>query len=287
MKRPAFQFYPADWRKDAALQSCSLAARGLWHEMMCLMHECEPYGHMSINGKPMKAEQVARLVGISDKDYAKLLAELQEAGVPSVSDDGCIYSRRMVKDERLRNVRAEAGKKGGNPSLVGSKVEGKVNQTLNHQSKQEPTPSSSSSSSTTENHKPPQPPLAGGSTGTLGEKKSRVKEERMTLRTFLDRCKANGERPIAEYEPLQTYIDESGLPVEFVNICWAEFKRDFLPGGKNERKQQARWRRHFQNFVERNYYKLWFAKQDGSGMAYELTTAGLQAQFAQERREAA
>ena len=30
MKRPAFQFYPSDWRKDMALQSCSVAARGLW-----------------------------------------------------------------------------------------------------------------------------------------------------------------------------------------------------------------------------------------------------------------
>lgn len=133
---------------------------------------------------------------------------------------------------------------------------------------------------------PPNPPSSGGDAGTIGEKKTRVREERMTLRTFLDRCKANGERPIAEYEPLQTYIDESGLPVDFVNICWAEFKRDFLPGGKNERKQQARWRRHFQNFVERNYYKLWFAKQEGTSVVYELTTAGLQAQFAQERREA-
>lgn len=286
MKRPAFQFYPADWRKDAALQSCSLAARGLWHEMMCLMHECEPYGHMSINGKPMKAEQVARLVGISDKDYAKLLAELQEAGVPSVSDDGCIYSRRMVKDEHLRNVRAEAGKKGGNPSLVGSKVDGKVNQNLNHPPKQVPTPSSSSSSSTTETTNPPQPPLAGGSAGALTEQKAKVKAERMTLRTFLDRCKAAGERPISGYAPLERYIEESGLPVDFVNLCWAEFKRDFLPGGKNERKQQARWRQHFQNFVERNFYRLWYAKQQGDSLVYELTTVGLQAQVAQANREA-
>jgi hypothetical protein len=287
MKRPAFQFYPADWRKDAALQSCSLAARGLWHEMMCLMHECEPYGHMSINGKPMKAEQVARLVGISDKDYAKLLAELQEAGVPSVSDDGCIYSRRMVKDEHLRNVRAEAGKKGGNPSLVGSKVEGKVNQNLNHPSKQVPTPSSSASSSTTETTNPPQPPLAGGSVGTLAEQKSQVKAERMTLRTFLDRCNTAGERAISGYAPLERYIEESGLPVDFVNLCWAEFKRDFLPGGKNEKKQQARWRQHFQNFVERNFYRLWYAKQHGDSLVYELTTVGLQAQLAQANREAA
>ncbi|WP_143277352.1 hypothetical protein [Bordetella genomosp. 9] len=143
MKRPAFQFYPGDWRKDAALQSCSLEARGLWHELLCLMHECEPYGHLAINGNPMKPAQVARLVGVSERDYRKLLAELTEAGVPSFTDDGVVFSRRMVRDEHIRNVRAEAGKLGGNPSLLGDKVKQKDKQTSN----QDPTPSSSSSSS--------------------------------------------------------------------------------------------------------------------------------------------
>lgn len=159
MKRPSFQFYPADWRTDSALQSCSLAARGLWHEMLCLMHECEPYGHLAVNGKPMKPAQVARLVGISEREYQKLLAELMDAGVPSLSQEGCIYSRRMVRDEHIRNVRAEAGKKGGNPNLLGNLVKQKVNQTSNQTpnqtgnqeakqaDKQSPTPSSSSSSS--------------------------------------------------------------------------------------------------------------------------------------------
>jgi hypothetical protein len=155
MKRPAFQFYPADWRKDTALQGCSLLARGLWHEMLCLMHECEPYGHLSVNGKPMKPAQVARLVGISEKEYQRLLSELMEAGVPSVSDEGCVFSRRMVRDEHIRNVRAEAGKKGGNPKLVGSKDKQKDNQTDNQSAKQTPTPSSSSSSSTTEKQAEP------------------------------------------------------------------------------------------------------------------------------------
>lgn len=147
MKRPSFQFYPADWRKDAALQSCSLASRGLWHEMLCLMHECEPYGYLSVNGKPMKPAQIARLVGVSEREYAKLVQELMDAGVPSVSDDGSIYSRRMVRDEHIRNVRAEAGKKGGNPNLIGDKVKQKVKQTDNHELNQSLTPSSSSSSS--------------------------------------------------------------------------------------------------------------------------------------------
>lgn len=119
MKRPAFQFYPADWRKDAALQSCSLGARGLWHEMLCIMHECDPYGHLFAGRSAMTTAQLARLVGESEKLVKQYLAEIEGAGVFSRTADGVIYSRRMVKDEHLRNVRAEAGGKGGNPDLVG------------------------------------------------------------------------------------------------------------------------------------------------------------------------
>ena len=112
MKRPAFQFYPADWRKDAALQSCSLAAQGLWVNMLCIAHECEPYGHLVINGRPMTAAQIGRLVGVSAAECQKLLDELLAAGVVSTSDDGAFFSRRMVRDEEIRNRRAEGGKAG-------------------------------------------------------------------------------------------------------------------------------------------------------------------------------
>lgn len=143
MKRPAFQFYPADWRKDPALSACSLAARGLWIELMCIAHESETYGILTVNGRPMSSAQLARMVGETPRLIERLLAELEEAGVFSRNEEGAIFSRRMVKDEAIRNVRAEAGKKGGNPHLVGSKVGDLVKQT----GKQSPTPSSSSSSS--------------------------------------------------------------------------------------------------------------------------------------------
>lgn len=143
MKRPAFQFYPADWRKDPALSACSLAARGLWIELMCIAHEGGTYGVLSINGKPMAPAQIARMVGESPAAVVKLLAELEDAGVFSRDEQGCIYSRRMVKDEHVRNVRADAGRLGGNPNLLKQKVK----QTDNR----EPPPSSSSSSSSSNN----------------------------------------------------------------------------------------------------------------------------------------
>ena len=160
MKRPAFQFYPADWRKDAALQSCSLCARGLWVEMMCILHECEPYGVLSVNGKAMGTAQLSRLVGESERAVKKLLSELEEAGVFSRDDEGRIYSRRMVNDERVRNARAEGGKagsehgakggeygkKGGRPKKEEGGSKTPLETPLTEGEK--PPPSSSSSSST-------------------------------------------------------------------------------------------------------------------------------------------
>lgn len=112
MKRPAFQFYPGDWRKDVELRSCSIGARGLWIDLMCLAHSCVPYGHLVVNGKPMTAAQIAGQVGLSPGAVGKLVAELLDNGVARQTADGVLYSKRMVEDEALRNARAEGGKAG-------------------------------------------------------------------------------------------------------------------------------------------------------------------------------
>ena len=106
---------------------------------MCVAHECEPYGHLAVNGKPMNSAQIGRQVGLSAKEAETLLRELEENGVARRTPEGILYSHRMVKDERLRNIRADSGRLGGNPNLLA----GKVNQT----DKQNLTPSSSSSAS--------------------------------------------------------------------------------------------------------------------------------------------
>lgn len=101
-RNPAFQFYPADWRSDPVF-TCSLAARGLWHEMMCMMHVNPRYGYLSQGDRPIADEQVARFCGCSIGEYRKLLKELNCAGVPRTTPEGIIYSKRMVSDEIKRN----------------------------------------------------------------------------------------------------------------------------------------------------------------------------------------
>lgn len=138
MKRPSFQFYPSDWLRDTALRSCSTGARGLWIDMICFMHEGSPYGYLKVSDKVILPSNLARMVGETLEVVEGWLHELEEAGVYDV-DNGAIYSRRMIRDEELRQKRAEGGKLGGNPNL-------KVNHEVKQEDKQKPTPSSSSSS---------------------------------------------------------------------------------------------------------------------------------------------
>lgn len=146
-RRPSFQFYPGDWRRDPALRTCSMAAKGFWIELMCVMHESEEYGYLVVAGKAMDAKDIAKLLGETPTFCKKMLEELEKKCVFSRDSRGVIYSRRMIKDESIRAMRAAAGSLGGNPKLKGDLVKQKVKQ----MPKQNPTPSSSSSSSTSIN----------------------------------------------------------------------------------------------------------------------------------------
>lgn len=143
MKLPAFQFYPGDWMKDPAVRAVSLAARGLWIDMLCLMHESSRRGYLQHeSGGPVIAEQLARMTGCSPEQVEVLLSELESVGVFSRAERSVIYCRRMVRDERKRELCAEAGKRGGNPTLKGQSKGG-----FKGDANPPPTPSSSSSAS--------------------------------------------------------------------------------------------------------------------------------------------
>ena len=124
-KRPSFQFYPGDWIRDS-VAGCSLAAQGLWLRMMIVAHDCDPYGYLGQNGTPMPPDSIARRCGCeSVEQYSQLLSELREAGVPSRTDNGVIFSRRMVRDESLREVRASGGSESlNNPKVAQPKSKG-------------------------------------------------------------------------------------------------------------------------------------------------------------------
>lgn len=76
---PSFQFYPADWRNDLALRACSFAARGVWIDIICLLHTADEYGVFR-----MKLSALATACGAP----IELLQELAAANVLKGSDSG-------------------------------------------------------------------------------------------------------------------------------------------------------------------------------------------------------
>ncbi len=139
---PAFQFYPADWRKDPGVQSLDYETRGIWWEIICLLHESDERGVLLLNGNPMPEDALCRLLGLDNQKLTTALTTLLTYGVAKRREsDGAIYSKRMVADENLRQIRKMAGSKGGNPLLV------KQNPTTTVKQKRTPSSLSSSSSS--------------------------------------------------------------------------------------------------------------------------------------------
>jgi hypothetical protein len=118
---PWFKWWPQSWRADPGLRMCSFAARGLWIDMLGLMHEAVPVGYLLVRGAAPTPAELASIVGGSEREITKLLSELEDREVFSRRPDGAIFSRKMVRDAKRREVNRNNGGKGGNPELMPDK----------------------------------------------------------------------------------------------------------------------------------------------------------------------
>src|SRR6478609_4561314 len=126
MKRPAFQFYPADWRSNAKLRRCSEGARGSWMDVLCLLHDSDEYGVIR-----WPLADIARAAGVPVRLLKELCAKnvlkggdkgcdayvftprhAGKDGEPvtllEASDSSCWYCSRFVRDEYVRQRRGGA-----------------------------------------------------------------------------------------------------------------------------------------------------------------------------------
>lgn len=113
-KRPAFQFYTGDWRKDPQLRMCAPSTRGIWIDLICAMWENDESGE--IEGTVV---QLARAVGCFPEEMAEALYDLSETGAADVFArdksvtrhgnileshiDVTVINRRMQRDEKSRD----------------------------------------------------------------------------------------------------------------------------------------------------------------------------------------
>lgn len=126
MKRPSFQFYPADWRNNAKLRRCSEAARGVWMDILCVLHDSDEYGVCRwpladlarAAGAPLKLVKelvVKEVLKGADKGAAPYVYTPRHAGkdgepvtLVEPCDGPCWYCSRFVRDEWVRSRRGNS-----------------------------------------------------------------------------------------------------------------------------------------------------------------------------------
>ena len=119
-KLPHIQLYTGDWLKEPSLRLVSLAAKGLWIDLLCHMNESPERGVLvNHRGSAYNRSEIAKLLGLTADTINPLLDELEGQDVYSINEKGAIFSRRLVRDEEDRKQREENGKKGGRPSTKG------------------------------------------------------------------------------------------------------------------------------------------------------------------------
>lgn len=120
-RRPWSKWYWRDWQSDPKLRVCSLAARGLWAEMLAIMDQAEPRGFLLVNGRRPSFAQLARLVGSTEAEVRTLYRELNSHDVFSIDDKRRVYSRRVITDLAKEASAIDFGRRGGNPRLKGKR----------------------------------------------------------------------------------------------------------------------------------------------------------------------
>lgn len=123
MRRPSFQFYPADWRANANLRRCSRPARGVWMDVLCILHENEDaYGQrpwtlediaMAADSPLELVQELARkeVLKGSDTEHVEFVYTPRHAGqdgepVTLIDTKAPLwFSSRMVRDEYVRSRR--------------------------------------------------------------------------------------------------------------------------------------------------------------------------------------
>lgn len=106
---PYIRFFPDSWMNDAALRKCSRHTRATWMDLLCLAHQGYPYGHLADQNGALTVKFMANWCEVTPSQLAVAIGELEKHGVLSRNGAGIIYSRRMVRDEEVRQKRASGG----------------------------------------------------------------------------------------------------------------------------------------------------------------------------------
>jgi len=100
-------FFPNDWLSDIHLHQCSVEARGVWMDLLCIMAKSRKYGYLiNGDGKGYCLDKLASLIRINVRKLESCMVELEKEGIFRRDENGIIYSKRLTDDfKRIMNYR--------------------------------------------------------------------------------------------------------------------------------------------------------------------------------------
>lgn len=121
--QPYLPLYVQDFLTDEKLIECSAQATGIYIRIMCIMHKSEEYGTVLLKQKDKQnskqilnfACKLAKFLPYNIEVIESGLRELLDAEVLKIEGDH-LMQKRMMRDNKISEIRAKAGKKGGENS---------------------------------------------------------------------------------------------------------------------------------------------------------------------------
>lgn len=119
-KHPYIPLYVQDFLTDEKLMECSASTTGVYIRLMCVMHKSNEYGSILLKQKDKQskkqienfANKIAKYMPYPYEVIFEALNELIDESVLTMDGDS-LQQKRMIADNKLSNVRAKVGSKGG------------------------------------------------------------------------------------------------------------------------------------------------------------------------------
>ena len=135
-EKPYLPLYVQDFLTDEKLIECSAESTGVYIRLMCIMHKAEPYGTILLKQKDKQTSstiknfacKLLRQMPYTIEIIERSLQELMTENVLTLDGD-ILFQKRMVEDGKLSDIKAEAGRKGGDATqsaLHGAKAKVKA-----------------------------------------------------------------------------------------------------------------------------------------------------------------
>lgn len=207
---------------------------------------------------------VAKDCGLSEKQARRYMHELVADGLVEATGNHGGGDPRTPKNYRLTFVN-----QGVTPPAHGSPTQEPPLPSTGgvHSHPREGTPPSHGSlisKESEENQKEAQ-----GKPASVSGKQRKTNKAGQTFSEWYTQITEAGEKAISTYTPVLNFAEQVGIPIEWIDLAWQQFKRDQIA---RTDKRQADWRLTFLNYCRKGWLNVWKARRDGG---FYLSDAGV------------